>query len=234
MCLFGALLYFFTRFASPEFREPWNWIVTFVFLFLLFAPGLVTVIFLFHQDRQEQWKWQRKLLVLILAALGGMAVSSLPQAILFAHDAPNEYPVLLYYGKLLTEPRQFLFWICAGLVVLFLERTVFRRRASTAVTGDDGQKKVSLLGSTKRRCENLTVLADGTVYACRRFKSPIGKVPEQNFDDLFFSQTMQQYRNPSNYEKCGQCQLFTYCRGCSAVSHCVTGSWQSVDPQCWK
>lgn len=81
---------------------------------------------------------------------------------------------------------------------------------------------------------HLTVLADGTVYACRRFRSPIGKVPEQRFDELFFSQSMEQFRVPNNYEKCGQCELYTYCRGCSAVSHCVTGSWQSADPQCWK
>lgn len=81
---------------------------------------------------------------------------------------------------------------------------------------------------------HLTVLADGTVYACRRFKSPIGKVPEDRFDDLFFSEPMNQFREPGNYEQCGGCVLYNYCRGCSAVSHCVTGSWKSADPQCWK
>lgn len=81
---------------------------------------------------------------------------------------------------------------------------------------------------------HMTVLADGTVYACRRFKSPIGKAPEQPFDELFFSQSMEQFRVPAHYEKCGQCELYAYCRGCSAVSHCVTGSWRSADPQCWK
>lgn len=81
---------------------------------------------------------------------------------------------------------------------------------------------------------HLTVLADGNVYACRRFKSPIGNVPEQRFDELFFSRKMNKFRIPANYEKCSQCELYTYCRGCSAVSHCVTGSWKSADPQCWK
>jgi len=81
---------------------------------------------------------------------------------------------------------------------------------------------------------HITILADGNVYACRRFKSPIGKVPMQNIDELFFSKSMDAFRDRENYKKCAQCELFAYCRGCSAVSHCVTGSWQSADPQCWK
>lgn len=81
---------------------------------------------------------------------------------------------------------------------------------------------------------HLTVLADGTVYACRRFKSPIGKVPEEQFDQLFYSQKMNEFRIQTHYEKCDQCELYTYCRGCPAVSHCITGSWRSADPQCWK
>lgn len=81
---------------------------------------------------------------------------------------------------------------------------------------------------------HLTVLADGRVYACRRFPSPIGKVPEQQFDDLFYSDVMEKYRIREHFEKCSSCELFTYCRGCSAVSHCVSGSWKSADPQCWK
>jgi radical SAM protein with 4Fe4S-binding SPASM domain len=81
---------------------------------------------------------------------------------------------------------------------------------------------------------HLTVLADGTVYACRRFKSPVGKVPEQKFDELFLGSVMNQYRIPENYSKCCNCELYTYCRGCSAVSYCMTGSWKSPDPQCWK
>ena len=81
---------------------------------------------------------------------------------------------------------------------------------------------------------HMTVLADGTVYACRRFKSPIGKVPNQQFDELFFNRKMNEFRIPVNYEKCAKCELYTYCRGCCAVSHCVTGSWRSADPQCWK
>jgi radical SAM/SPASM domain protein of ACGX system len=80
----------------------------------------------------------------------------------------------------------------------------------------------------------MAVLADGTVYACRRFNSPIGKVPNQKFDDIFFSQSMAKYRTPRNYIQCSACELFNYCRGCRAVAACMTGSWQSPDPQCWR
>ena len=32
---------------------------------------------------------------------------------------------------------------------------------------------------------HITTLADGTVYACRRSETPVGKVPEQSFYDIF-------------------------------------------------
>ena len=81
---------------------------------------------------------------------------------------------------------------------------------------------------------HMTVLADGQVYACRRFKSPIGRVPEQNLDELFLGGIMHEFRVSTNYEKCGACELYTYCRGCSAVSYSTSGGWKSEDPQCWK
>lgn len=81
---------------------------------------------------------------------------------------------------------------------------------------------------------HITVLADGTVYACRRFPSPIGKVPEMQFDEIFFGDEMEKFRSRESFKKCATCELFTYCRGCPAVASCVTGSWESADPQCWK
>lgn len=40
------------------------------------------------------------------------------------------------------------------------------------------------------RCgiSHMTVLSDGTVYACRRCESPIGKVPEESLYDIFFGE----------------------------------------------
>jgi len=80
----------------------------------------------------------------------------------------------------------------------------------------------------------LSILSDGTVYACRRFKSPIGKVPEQKLLDIFLnSKEINYYRNPEKYEKCKNCPLVCLCRGCGAVSYGISGSFFSPDPQCW-
>lgn len=81
---------------------------------------------------------------------------------------------------------------------------------------------------------HMTVLADGNVYACRRFKSPIGKVPEQSLYDIFFGEALDRYRDFDRLEKCRECPLLNYCRGCMAVTHSTTGRWEAADPQCWR
>ena len=81
---------------------------------------------------------------------------------------------------------------------------------------------------------HMTVLSDGTVYACRRSHTPIGKVPNESFYNIFFSSAMDEYRNFDNFIKCKNCELFSICRGCPSVSKCVTGDFYSPDPQCWK
>lgn len=82
--------------------------------------------------------------------------------------------------------------------------------------------------------KHMTLLPDGTVYACRRFDSPVGKVPEQSFQEIFFSNQMNQYREIDKFEGCKECELFNYCRGCHAVSYGASGNFFAKDPQCWK
>ncbi len=81
---------------------------------------------------------------------------------------------------------------------------------------------------------HMTILPDGTVYACRRCESPIGKVPQQSLYDIFFGKALDSYRQYDKFEKCNNCELFKFCRGCPAVSKCVTGNFYAPDPQCWK
>lgn len=81
---------------------------------------------------------------------------------------------------------------------------------------------------------HLTVLADGTVYACRRCESPVGKVPEESLYDIFVGGKMDAYRNYENFEACSKCELLRFCRGCPAVAKCATGNFYAKDPQCWK
>ena len=81
---------------------------------------------------------------------------------------------------------------------------------------------------------HITVLANGTVYACRRCESPIGKVPEESLYDIFFGDKMESYRNFDDFEACSKCELFRFCRGCPSVAKCATGNFYAKDPQCWK
>lgn len=81
---------------------------------------------------------------------------------------------------------------------------------------------------------HLTVLADGTVYACRRCESPVGKVPEESLYDIFIGDKMDAYRNYDKFEECSKCELLRFCRGCPSVAKCATGNFYAKDPQCWK
>lgn len=81
---------------------------------------------------------------------------------------------------------------------------------------------------------HITTLADGTVYACRRSETPVGKVPEQSFYDIFTGEEMDKYRQYDKFEHCSNCEIKNFCRGCPSVAKCLTGDFYSKDPQCWK
>lgn len=80
----------------------------------------------------------------------------------------------------------------------------------------------------------LSVLADGTVYPCRRLPLPIGKLPQDSIGQILVqSPLLQAFRDLSSWEKCHACELRTTCRGCAAVAYAATGSPFGPDPQCW-
>lgn len=81
---------------------------------------------------------------------------------------------------------------------------------------------------------HLTILPNGNVYACRRFESRIGNVYTDRLYDIFLGKQMDQYRQYSNFEKCSQCDLMRFCRGCPAVTYGYTHNFYGADPQCWK
>lgn len=81
----------------------------------------------------------------------------------------------------------------------------------------------------------LVLLADGTVYACRRFPSYVGKVPKEKLLNIFLhSKKLNKYRNYHLLEKCSKCELLQVCKGCPAVAFGTYGRWTAPDPQCWK
>lgn len=81
---------------------------------------------------------------------------------------------------------------------------------------------------------HITVLADGTVYACRRSQTPIGKVPDQSVYNIFNSKEMDEYRQYDKFEHCKNCEIKNFCRGCPSVAKCLSGDFYAKDPQCWK
>lgn len=81
---------------------------------------------------------------------------------------------------------------------------------------------------------HLTLLEDGTAYACRRMDSPVGHFPEQSIEEIFFGEQESLYRQIDNIEGCKDCKLLNYCRGCRAVAYgSANGNVFAKDPQCW-
>lgn len=99
---------------------------------------------------------------------------------------------------------------------------------------DQTRKEKIVIGGCGLGIASISVLSDGTVYACRRFESPIGKVPDQSLFDLFIeSKELNHFRDLTCYKKCKNCSLLYVCRGCGAVSYGITGDFFGPDPQCW-
>ena len=81
---------------------------------------------------------------------------------------------------------------------------------------------------------HMTILSDGTVYACRRMESPIGNALRDSLYDVFLSDKMDDYRQYEQFQKCSKCELLRFCRGCPATACGIYGNMYAPDPQCWK
>ncbi len=80
-----------------------------------------------------------------------------------------------------------------------------------------------------------TILADGSVAACRRFPTIIGKMPEQKMEDIFLeNDLLKQFRRANSYETCGECMFYKSCRGCPAVTFGYTHDPFRDNPLCFK
>ena len=81
----------------------------------------------------------------------------------------------------------------------------------------------------------VSLLSDGTVLACRRFPLPVGKMPEQSFEDIFLgSELMKKFRRAASFKGCGTCDFYQVCRGCPALVHGLTGDPFAANPVCFR
>lgn len=96
------------------------------------------------------------------------------------------------------------------------------------------EEKGIVLDGCNCAIKHLTLLPNGTIYACRRFDSMVGKIGEQTFKEIFLSPEMEGYRQIEKLTGCKDCELLNYCRGCHAVSAGTTGNYFDKDPQCWR
>ena len=82
---------------------------------------------------------------------------------------------------------------------------------------------------------SLSVLSDGTVLACRRLPIPVGKLPEQSLEEIFFgSELMKKLRRRESFAECGRCDFYQICRGCPANVYSVTGDPFARNPFCFR
>lgn len=78
----------------------------------------------------------------------------------------------------------------------------------------------------------ITVLADGSVHACRKFSSPLGNILDNSFSEIYHSQTAENYR--CGPEECQKCSIRPVCGGCLAVAHSNGRDiFRQKDPYCF-
>lgn len=80
---------------------------------------------------------------------------------------------------------------------------------------------------------HLTILPSGDLYACRRVAgSIVGNVFADRIADVWVTE-VERFRDYDKFEKCVNCRLRPWCRGCPAVANGTNGDFYKDDPQCW-
>ena len=81
---------------------------------------------------------------------------------------------------------------------------------------------------------HLTVLSNGEIFPCRRLPVTLGYAHKDNLIDIFTNnKILKELRLIKSFEKCNNCELGYFCRGCPAVAYASTGKISGIDPQCW-
>jgi radical SAM protein with 4Fe4S-binding SPASM domain len=149
------------------------------------------------------------------------------------------------WGQYLPSPQEYkniLFDIFWRRIYLqrkgYLTRFVLKDRLWRLLYHDLGifrpKKTSKIISGCLVGINSLAILADGSVVPCRRLPLKIGELPEQEIDEIFFSEKMNELREYQSIENCGECELLAYCRGNRCVAYGVYGDYFAPDPQCWR
>jgi selenobiotic family peptide radical SAM maturase len=78
----------------------------------------------------------------------------------------------------------------------------------------------------------MTVLADGSVHACRKFPSLLGNILESSITEIYHSEAAGRYRQ--GVAACRDCAIRPVCGGCLAVSYSHNlDIFKEKDPYCF-
>lgn len=82
---------------------------------------------------------------------------------------------------------------------------------------------------------SIAILSDGSLMACRRMPLKVGKMPEQSFEEIFLgSELLRKFRRRESYKLCGDCDFYSYCRGCPAYSFGMNKDPFDSSPLCFR
>ncbi len=99
----------------------------------------------------------------------------------------------------------------------------------------DTRKKQHYLAGCGAGTETVSVLADGTIFPCRRLEISAGKYPEKRFKEIFIHNGVtKMFRQYEKYKECATCDANVICRGCPAMKYAITGDFYEVEPYCWR
>ncbi|MBW2484265.1 MAG: selenobiotic family peptide radical SAM maturase [Deltaproteobacteria bacterium] len=78
----------------------------------------------------------------------------------------------------------------------------------------------------------ITILADGTVHACRKFPSPLGSILDNTLSEIYHSAAARRYREGA--AECLDCSIRPVCGGCLAVAYSHGRDiFREKDPYCF-
>lgn len=99
----------------------------------------------------------------------------------------------------------------------------------------DTRKKQHYISGCGAGTETLSVLADGTIFPCRKMELSAGKYPEKSFKEiLLHNEVTKKLMKYNNYKGCSNCEVNTVCRGCPAMKYALTGNIYEKEPCCWR